>query len=97
MSIPHGVTGIDLYAFFGCDNLITVTISNTVISIGDGAFGQCSNLEYVVIPNSVKSMGYDVFSFSPNLTVYCEASIRPNGWDSSWYYRIGEVVWGYKD
>ncbi len=97
VSIPHGVTGIDLYAFFGCDNLITVTISNTVISIGDGAFGQCSNLEYIVIPNSVKSMGYDVFSFSPNLTVYCEASVRPNGWDSSWYYRIGEVVWGYND
>ena len=97
VSIPHGVTGIDLYAFFGCDSLITVTISNTVISIGDGAFGQCSNLEYVVIPNSVKSMGYDVFSFSPNLTVYCEASVRPNGWDSSWYYRIGEVVWGYND
>ena len=97
LTIPYGVTSIDLHAFFGCGSLITVTIPNTVVSIGEMAFCQCTNLEYVFIPLSVENMGGDVFSSSPNLTICCEASVRPNGWDSSWYYRIGEVVWGYTD
>ncbi len=42
--IPDSVTTIGRVAFFGCDNLISVTIPNSVTYIGAGAFSDCTNL-----------------------------------------------------
>jgi hypothetical protein len=44
------------------------TISNSVITIGDGAFGDCYSLTNVTIPNSVTSIGSGAFSYCTNLT-----------------------------
>lgn len=44
------------------------TISNTVISIGNGAFFGCDNLTSVTIPSSVKSIGSGAFSGCSGLT-----------------------------
>ena len=49
-------------------NLTTVSISNSVTSIGDGAFYNCSSLISVTIPNSVTSIGGWAFSSCSSLT-----------------------------
>ena len=36
--INDGVTSIGKYAFYGCSNLTSVSISNTVTNIGTAAF-----------------------------------------------------------
>lgn len=67
--ITYAVTSIDDYAFIDCDNgpqlggtrLNTVTIPNTVTSIGVGAFRDCNGLTSVSIPNSVTSIGSGAF------------------------------------
>ena len=43
------VTVIVAYAFFDCDNLITVTLPASVIEIGDGAFLHCNSLLDILV------------------------------------------------
>ena len=60
VTIPNGVTGILEGAFLGYSGLTSVTIPDTVTSIGDGAFG-CSGLTTVSIGNGVTSIGERAF------------------------------------
>ena len=48
-------------AFHGCSGLTSVTIPNSVTSIGNWAFYECSGLTSVTIPNSVISIGVAAF------------------------------------
>jgi hypothetical protein len=45
-----------------CDNLTSITIPNSVTSIGDMAFMSCDNLTSITIPNSVTSIGKWAFA-----------------------------------
>lgn len=59
--IPNGI--ISIYeAFCGCSDLTSITIPNSVTSIGTIAFMNCSGLTSITIPNSVTNFG--VYSFS---------------------------------
>ena len=49
-------------AFRWCESLQSVTIPNSVTSIGDEAFSWCVSLQSVTIPNSVTSIGDQAFS-----------------------------------
>ena len=51
--IPEGTTIIDDYAFLQCDNLVSVSIPDTVEEIGEGAFGSCKNLTSITLPSSL--------------------------------------------
>ena len=53
--------------FFGCTNLTSVTIGNSVTSIGEIAFYNCSSLTSITIPNSVTSIGKSAFENCGNL------------------------------
>ena len=55
-------------AFRGCSSLTSVTIPNSVTSIGDYAFQSCSGLTSVTIPNSVTSIGEYTFNGCSSLT-----------------------------
>ena len=59
--IANGSTSIVANAFYNETNLTSVTIPDSVISIGDYAFYDCSNLTSVTIPSSVVSLGEDAF------------------------------------
>ena len=61
------VTSIGDYAFTGCTGMTSVTIGNSVTSIGCWAFSNCS-FTSVTIPNSVTSIEYDAFQACKNLT-----------------------------
>lgn len=68
-------------AFRGCTGLTSVTIPNSVTSIGYGAFYQCSGLTSVNIPEDVTSIGEDAFSGCSgltSLTIPSSASIGKN-------------------
>lgn len=85
-SVINGVTitAIGSSAFANQTKLSQILIPSSVTSIGDNAFFQCVGLKRVAIPISVKSMGRNVFYDCPNLSVYVEASNRPNGWHPYW-------------
>ena len=56
------------YAFSGYSGLTSVTIGNSVTSIGEDAFYNCSGLTSVTIGNSVTSIGEDAFYNCSGLT-----------------------------
>ena len=65
--LPDGITTIsDAFAHDTC--LTSVTISNSITSIGEYAFSGCSGLTSVTIGNSVTSIGYRAFLDCKRLT-----------------------------
>ena len=56
------------YAFVYCTGLTSVTIPDSVTSIGAGAFSYCTGLTSVTIPDSVTSIGAGAFSYCTGLT-----------------------------
>lgn len=47
VNMGSGITGVDDYAFYGCDKLTYVHLSSSMQSVGKGAFFGCSNLSTI--------------------------------------------------
>ncbi len=60
--IPQGTLFIGSGAFFGCEQLVSLTLPDSLASIGENAFYGCGNLTAINIPNGVTSIGNGAFS-----------------------------------
>jgi uncharacterized repeat protein (TIGR02543 family) len=49
----------------------------------------------VTIGNGVTIIGYAAFAGCISLTIYCEATSEPSGWNDYWNSSNRPVVWGY--
>lgn len=67
-SKDYSVTSIGENAFYGCNNLNSVTIPDGVTSIGENAFYCCTSLTKITIPDSVTSIGNEAFGECSLLT-----------------------------
>ena len=61
LEIGDGITRLGNYNFSDCENLLDVSLPNTLQSIGGGVFVADTSLREVRIPDSVTSMSWDVF------------------------------------
>ena len=71
--IPEGVRQIGIWGsgngvFSGCQNIKSVVVPNSVISISDYSFKGCTSLESIVIPDSVTGIGGGAFIGCSSLT-----------------------------
>jgi hypothetical protein len=86
-SIPEGVTRVEKEAFSGQENLTSITIPNSVTSIGVRAFSYCGIVN-ITIPESVSKIENDAFWGCESLkSVYFKNPIPPTGG--------GESMFGY--
>ena len=61
--VPNSVTRID-GAFWGCSSLTSISIPNSMTSIGAYSFRGCSSLTSITIPNSMTYIGWGSFQSS---------------------------------
>ncbi|MCH5187522.1 MAG: leucine-rich repeat domain-containing protein, partial [Oscillospiraceae bacterium] len=66
--IKPGTITISGSAFYRCTRLTSITIPDSVTSIGDGTFSGCTSLTSITIGNGVTSIREDVFSCCESLT-----------------------------
>lgn len=65
--IENGITTIGDHAFYNCSSIESVTIPNSVTSVGNSAFDS-SSITSITIPDSVISIGYSAFQNCISLT-----------------------------
>ena len=102
VTMSGGVTSIGSWAFYECSALTSVELSDELTSIGRSAFSGCSALAAINIPISVTSIADDAFEDCSSLTIYAEATSRPDGWvyegnysyDDNWNPDARPVMWG---
>lgn len=56
-------------AFLNCDELISISLPNTIITIGQSSFSGCVNLCSIYIPNSLQSIDDNAFADCQSLEV----------------------------
>ena len=89
-SIPENIALISIgeYAFYKCHLTNSITIPESMTSIGDGTFYGC-DLTSITIPESVTSIGNEAFSFCRGLTsITIPASVTSIG-DGAFSYCYG--------
>ncbi|MBQ2026634.1 MAG: leucine-rich repeat domain-containing protein, partial [Alistipes sp.] len=69
ITFDANVTSIGVWAFSRC-SLTSITIPDSVTSIGDYAFYGCSSLTNITIPDSITSIGGSAFSECSSLKVF---------------------------
>ena len=80
----YSVTSIGIRAFYNCKKVTSVTIPNSVTSIGNYAFQDCS-ITSVTIPNSVTSIGNYALSWCSITSITIPNSVTSIG-DYCFYY-----------
>ena len=107
----HGnkpVTEIGTGAFGGTE-ITSMIIPDTITKIAERAFQNCASLGTLYIPNSVTVILEAAIYGDTSLSIYCQASSKPSGWNSYWnvvrYYTSSShsssdtfnqnIVWGY--
>ena len=101
LKLPSGLMTLGEGAFKICSYLKTVNLGDCrqLQSIGSEAFSDAA-LSKITIPENVVSVGELAFNQNKvNLTIRCEASEKPDGWDRNWSYTYNTkasitVEWG---
>ncbi|MCR5588252.1 MAG: leucine-rich repeat protein [Bacteroidales bacterium] len=60
-NVSYNVVEVGEYAFFGCDAITSVSISEGVVVLRNGAFRECISLTSVVLPSTVDTLGRTLF------------------------------------
>ena len=76
--IPSGVTEIHYAAFADCASLTSVTLPDTLTSIGEYAFYE-TGVKNLTLPSSLKTVGESAFEMSALETIYVPDSVEELG------------------
>ena len=104
----YPVVGIESAAFYGCNELTSITLPNTIRFIGDFAFYNCTGLTSITLPNSIKTIiGFAFYNctalssitFSNAVTSLGEKAFHNTAWYSNQPDELvytGSVIYEYK-
>jgi len=77
------VKGIKTSAFYDKKNLVSVTVPDSVVTIGNSAFANCTNLRNVSLGNGVTAIDYNTFQNCESLvSITIPDSVKKIGKDS---------------
>ncbi len=88
------VTGIADFGFSQYYSMSSITLPDSITSIGKNAFDWCLSLNYIILPLSITSIDNYAFNDCDNLTIYTHYQLKPSGWNYSWNPDNRPVCWG---
>lgn len=62
-----GVTTIGSYAFANCEKLDMMSMSQSYVSIGEGAFWNCDSIEFIVLPVVIEKLEKNAFPLTTDI------------------------------
>ena len=68
LTLPAGITWIDVGAFYGCSGLTNLNLPDGITKIDYGAFWGCSGLTSLTLPAGITSIGDKAFWYCSGLT-----------------------------
>ena len=94
LEIPSSLSAVPLtaigdFVFQGCDNLVSVTMPDSIAEIGESAFANCSSLSNVELPIGIGTLSVGANAFDSATIVSIE---EQSGYDLCWTNATGEVV-----
>ncbi|MBO7686669.1 MAG: leucine-rich repeat protein [Kiritimatiellae bacterium] len=94
LEIPSSLSAVQLaaigdFAFQGCDNLMSVTMPDSIAEIGESAFANCSSLSNVELPIGIGTLSVGANAFEATTIVNIE---ERSGYELCWTNATGEVV-----
>ena len=96
VTLGDNVKTIGYGAFSECYSLESINLPSSLTTISEKAFLLCTSLSSIVVPKSVTHVGKNAFYSCDSLTIYCEATSQPAGWNQNWNPHNSKVEWGYK-
>lgn len=90
MVVPNSVTKMLNEAFYACDSLVSVTLSNNLDLLDMRILSHCDKLTEVTIPESVRYIMGDAFSYSPNIATI---NWNPDNMLQVGYHAFVETAW----
>lgn len=72
--VQYNVTAIDEMAFYACENLTSVIMPSSIISIGESAFFDSNEIKEIELPESMRNLEHFAFSHCDKL----ESLISPS-------------------
>lgn len=95
-SEPSNITFIGKDSMEGMEELKTLILPSSIITIEESAILCLESMEWIVVPNSVKNMGKEAFKDLPSsCKIYCVGKSKPKtGWSSEWVKSGIKVYWG---
>lgn len=78
--VDRGVTGIGAYAFYGCVNLVDITLPEGLTAIGEYAFKGCSALGRVEVLSGMTALGRSAFRESGITEVVLPEGLKTIGY-----------------
>ena len=82
-------------AFYYCPNLVKISLCNGKIKIEECAFFHCENLREAYLVHSLRVYQY-AFYGCKNLTIFCNANIRPVKWSKKFNWINRSFLLFYK-
>lgn len=83
IKLPQGLETINTGAFQYCRNLATIELPSSLKSIGSRSFDGCISLTELILPISINNIDYEAFYDCTSLSLYCEQTSKPYGWDDT--------------
>ncbi len=77
--ISDGITSIDDHAFFGYEELESVTLGKNIKSIGESAFDRCYSLRSINFPESLERIDNYAFVMTALEEIYIPAKLKSIG------------------
>ena len=73
VTLASGILEIGAKAFYDCDNLVCILVSEELQSIGEEAFFGCDIFNSIILYDGLLNIDKNAFASCPKLTIWCNA------------------------